>query len=173
VRPNADPERIRALVRELARNANEDTTIYLTGGATAVLHGWRDSTVDIDLRLEPDSDALLRRIATVKDELHVNVELASPPDFIPELPDWRERSPFAFSEGRITVRHFDPYSQALSKVSRDFELDRADVEAMIDQGLVDPERLEELFEQIEPDLFRYPSLDAKDFRSKLERTLGR
>jgi len=44
---------------------------------------------------------------------------------------------------------------------------------MIDQGLVDPTRLKELFEQIEPDLFRYPSLDAADFRSKLERTLGR
>ena len=173
MRPNADIERIRGLVRELARTADEDTTIYLTGGATAVLHGWRDSTVDIDLRLEPDSDELLRRIATVKDELHVNVELASPPDFIPELPGWRERSPFAFAEGRITVRHFDPYSQALSKISRDFELDRADVKAMIDQGLVDPTRLEELFEQIEPNLFRYPSLDAKDFRAKLDRTLGR
>ena len=173
MRPNADIERIRGLVRELARTADEDTTIYLTGGATAVLHGWRDSTVDIDLRLEPDSDELLRRIATVKDELHVNVELASPPDFIPELPGWRERSPFAFAEGRITVRHFDPYSQALSKISRDFELDRADVKAMIEHGLVAPERLEELFETIEPELFRYPSIDARDFRAKLERTLGR
>jgi hypothetical protein len=139
VRPNADLERIRALVRELARSATEDTTIYLTGGATAVLHGWRDSTVDIDLRLEPDSDDLLRRIATVKDDLHVNVELASPPDFIPELPGWRER----------------------------------DVRAMIDHALVDPERLGELFEAIEPKLFRYPSIDARDFRSKLARTLGR
>ena len=92
---------------------------------------------------------------------------------IPELPGWRERSPFAFSEGRITVRHFDPYSQALSKIWRDFELDRADVEAMIDHGLVDPGRLAELFEQIEPALFRYPSLDAREFRSKLERTLLR
>jgi hypothetical protein len=173
VRPSADPERIRALVRELAQAASQDTTIYLTGGATAVLHGWRDSTVDIDLRLEPDSDDLLRRIATVKDELHVNVELASPPDFIPELPGWRERSLFAFGEGRITVRHFDFYSQALSKISRDFELDRADVKAMIEQGLVEPARLEELFAGIEPELFRYPSLDARDFRAKLERTLLR
>jgi histidinol-phosphate/aromatic aminotransferase/cobyric acid decarboxylase-like protein len=39
--------------------------------------------------------------------------------------------------------------------------------------LVDPRRLEELFEQIEPDLFRYPSLDAADLRAKLARTLGR
>ena len=77
-----------------------------------MLEGWRASTVDVDLRLEPDSDELLRRIATVKDELGVNVELASPPDFIPELPGWRERSPFVFQEGSVVVRHFDPYSQA-------------------------------------------------------------
>lgn len=173
MRPNADAERIRELASELAKVASQDVTVYLTGGATAVLHGWRDSTVDIDLRLEPDSDELLRRIAAVKNELHVNVELASPPDFIPELPGWRERSPFAFSEGQVTVRHFDPYSQALSKVWRDFELDRADVRAMIDGGLVEPGRLEELFAEIEPALFRYPSLDPDEFRAKLARTLGR
>jgi hypothetical protein len=44
---------------------------------------------------------------------------------------------------------------------------------MIDHALVDPERLGELFEAIEPKLFRYPSIDARDFRSKLARTLGR
>ena len=63
------------------------------------------STVDVDLRLEPDSDELLRRISTVKDELGVNVELASPPDFIPELPGWRERSPFVFQAESVVVRH--------------------------------------------------------------------
>ena len=86
MRTDADAERVRAVARELGRVAREDTTLYLTGGATAVLEGWRPMTKDVDLRLEPDSDELLRRIATVKDELEVNVELASPPDFIPELP---------------------------------------------------------------------------------------
>lgn len=173
MRANADAERVRALVLELARATRTETTIYLTGGATAVLEGWRDTTVDIDLRLDPDSDELLRRIASVKDALDVNVELASPPDFIPEVPGWRERSPFVFREGPITVRHFDPYSQALAKIERDFELDRADVRSMIDGRLVDPVRLQELFEQIEPELFRYPAIKAHDFRAKLDRVLGR
>ncbi len=173
MRANADASRVRALARELGRVAREDTTIYLTGGATAVLEGWRQSTVDVDLRLEPDSDELLRRIARVKDELDVNVELASPPDFIPEVPGWRERSPFVFREGKVTVRHFDPYSQALSKIERGFELDLSDVQAMIERGLVEPHRLRELFDQIEPSLFRYPAIRAEDFRSKLERALDR
>jgi hypothetical protein len=173
MRTDADAERVRAVARELGRVAREDTTLYLTGGATAVLEGWRRMTKDVDLRLEPDSDELLRRIATVKDDLDVNVELASPPDFIPELPGWRERSPFLFQEGRVAVRHFDPYSQALSKIERDFDLDRRDVQTMLDRGLVDPERLRELFDEIEPLLFRYPAIHVEGFRAKLDRALSR
>ncbi len=52
--------------------------MYLTGGATAVLEGWRPSTVDVDVRFEPDSDEPLRRIAELKEKLELNVELASP-----------------------------------------------------------------------------------------------
>lgn len=150
----------------------QETTLYLTGGATAVIEGWRASTIDVDLRLEPDSDELLRRISTVKDELGVNVELASPPDFIPELPGWRERSPFVFQEGTVTVRHFDPYSQALSKIERGFAQDLEDVASMVRSGLVDPERAQQLFAKIEPDLFRYPAIDAAAFRAKVVRALG-
>ncbi len=96
MRARADAESIRALARELGRIAREETTLYLTGGATAVLEGWRASTVDVDIRLEPDSDALLRRIAQLKEELDVNVELASPPDFIPELPGYPAIDPESF-----------------------------------------------------------------------------
>ena len=172
MRARADAESIRALARELGRVAREETTLYLTGGATAVLEGWRTSTVDVDIRLEPESDALLRRIAQLKEELDVNVELASPPDFIPELPGWRERSPFAFSEGHIHVRHFDPYSQALSKIERGFAHDLEDVAAMVTGGLVQPERARELFEQIAPELFRYPAIDPESFRGKVNRALA-
>jgi len=173
VRPAVDAARIGALARELSRATRDETTIYLTGGATAVIEGWRASTVDIDLRLEPDRDELLRAIAGAKDRLQINVELASPPDFVPELPGWRERSPFVLREGSITVRHFDPYSQALAKISRDFELDRADVDSLFEAGMVDPDRLEELFRGVEPLLFRYPAIDAEALRSRVERTLAR
>jgi hypothetical protein len=68
--------------------------MYLTGGATAVLEGWRESTVDVDIRFEPDSDAALERIRDLKEELSLNVKLASPLDFLPPLPGWEERSRF-------------------------------------------------------------------------------
>ena len=94
--------------------------LYLTGGATAVLEGWRGTTVDIDVHLEPDTDELLRRIPELKERLGVNVELASPAQFIPELPEWRERSRFIERAGALDVFRFDPYSQVLSKLERAF-----------------------------------------------------
>jgi hypothetical protein len=145
--------------------------IYLTGGSTAVLEGWRPSTIDVDLRFEPEHDALLRELPALKERLGVNIELASPPDFIPELPGWRERSPFVFREGQVAIHHFDPYSQALSKIERGFDQDLDDVRTMIERGLVEPSRLHELYEAIEPELYRYPAIDPSTFRRKVDAAL--
>lgn len=141
MRPRVDASGIRELARALGRvPAGGRIRIYLTGGATAVLEGWRESTVDIALRFEPESDQLLRRLPAVKERLGMNIGLASPPDFIPELPGWRERSAFLFREGGVDVHHFDLYSQVLSKVERGFAHDLDDVRAIIGVGLVAPVR---------------------------------
>jgi hypothetical protein len=172
MRPPVDEPRLRELARRLACVARTPTCIYLTGGATAVLEGWRDTTMDVDLRFDPDSDALLRELPLLKESLGVNIELASPPDFIPELPGWQERSPLAFREGAVEVRHFDPYSQALAKIERGFAQDLEDVRSMIDRGLVEPARLRDFYEAIEPELYRYPAIDPTVFRRQLEKALG-
>lgn len=171
MRPPVDAASIRELARGLSRVAREPVRIYLTGGATAVIEGWRISTIDVDLRIEPDADALMRELPALKERLHVNIELASPPDFVPELPGWRERSPFLFAVGNVSVHHFDLYSQALSKIERGFAHDMRDVNAMIDAGFVDPPVLRELFGAIESELYRYPAIDPAAFRSKLDSAL--
>jgi hypothetical protein len=142
--------------------------MYLTGGATAVLEGWRASTVDVDVRFEPDSDAALRHLAELKERLQVNVELASPLDFLPPLEGWRERSRFRFRAGNLEVFDFDPYSQALSKLERGFELDLRDVAEMVLAVQVVPARLLELFEGIESELFRFPAVDPTRLRKTVE-----
>jgi hypothetical protein len=172
MRPPVNESRIRALAVELGRVARQPVRIYLTGGSTAVLEGWRQATVDVDLRFEPEADELLRALPALKESLGVNIELASPPDFIPELPGWRERSPHVFREGRVDVHHFDPYSQALSKIERGFDQDRSDVRTMIERGLVDPPRLRELYDAIEPELYQYPAIDPPAFRHKLDAVLA-
>jgi hypothetical protein len=164
----ADAERVRAFLRALGRAADVPARVFLTGGATAVLLGWRPTTIDVDLKLVPESDTLLRAIARLKDELAVNVELAAPSDFIPEVPGWEERSLFVADEGRLAVYHYDPYAQALAKIERGHAQDVADVRAMMETGLVAGGRLLELFSRIEPNLYRYPALDPRTFRSAVE-----
>jgi predicted nucleotidyltransferase len=172
MRPPVDERRIRALARELGRVARVPVCVYLTGGSTAVLEGWRESTIDVDLRFEPEVDELLRALPALKERLQINIELASPPDFIPELPGWRERSPLVFREGTVAVHNFDPYSQALSKIERGFEQDLDDVRSMLADGLVEPSRLRDLFDAIEPELYRYPAIDPAAFRRKVDVALG-
>lgn len=171
MRPRADAERVLAFARELGRLTRMPARMYLTGGATAVLEGWRASTVDIDVRFEPDADELLRVIPELKERLQVNVELVSPPDFIPELPGWRDRSPFVLREGNLDVHHFDPYSQALAKLERAFDQDLQDVRDMLERELIEPGRALELYEVIEADLYRHPAIDPATFRARVEAAL--
>jgi hypothetical protein len=159
-------------MQALGAAAREDARVYLTGGASAVLLGWRESTIDIDLQLVPDRDELLRAIARLKEELEVNVELASPADFVPELPGWEARSRFVAREGRVSFHHYDFYSQALAKIERGHVQDRADVRSMIETGLVAPERLVELFASVADHLHRYPALDPAALRRALDEVVS-
>jgi hypothetical protein len=168
----ADAERIARFMRELGREADAEAACYLTGGATAVLVGWRGSTIDVDIRLVPESDAVLRSIPRLKEELEINVELASPADFIPVPPGWEGRSLFVAREGSLSFYHFDPYSQALGKLERGHDQDLADVRAMIERGLVVPARAREYYDEIEPELFRFPAIDPRAFRRRVEEAFG-
>jgi hypothetical protein len=155
-------------MRELGAAADAEAIVYLTGGATAVLVGWRQSTIDVDIRLDPQSDALLRAVQRLKNDLGVNVELASPVDFVPVAEGWEERSPFVTREGQVTFRHFDPYAQALAKLERGHAQDLEDVNALVEKGLVEPARALAYFGEIEALLHRYPAIDPRAFRRRVE-----
>jgi len=137
--------------------------IYLTGGATAVLFGWRESTMDVDLKPDPEPQGFFEALPTLKEQLDINLELASPEQFIPALPGWRERSLFIARRGPIDFFHYDPYAQALSKLQRRHQRDLTDVAAFFANGLIQKPRLRELFAQIKPQLIRYPSIDPVQF----------
>lgn len=159
-------------MRALGRAADTDGACYLTGGATAVLLGWRESTIDVDILLVPETEALLRAIQPLKDELRVNVELASPADFIPIPPGWEERSVFVAREDRLSYFHFDLLAQALAKLERAHAQDLDDVDAMLERGLIERSAGLEYFEEIEPELYRFPAIDARALRRRVEEALG-
>ncbi|MBI4543516.1 MAG: hypothetical protein HY705_10860 [Gemmatimonadetes bacterium] len=172
MRALADAERIRRFMAALARSTEADARVYFTGGATAVLLGWRPTTIDVDLKLVPEHDALLRAVPRLKEELHLNVELASPTDFIPVAPGWEDRSPFVERIGRVSYHHFDLYAQALAKVERGHAQDLADVSELVARGLVEPKQALGYFESIEPELYRYPAIHPPAFRRAAQDAFG-
>jgi hypothetical protein len=56
-------------------------------------------------------------------------------------------------------------SQCLAKLERGHRKDRDDAASMVADGLVDPAQLLQLFEAVEPNLFRYPAIDPRTLRA--------
>lgn len=164
--------RIHEFMNRVGSSARGPARVYLTGGGTAVLSGWRSVTADIDIKIVSDRDDVLRAIPELKEALSLNVELASPDHFIPPLPGWESRSLFIERVGPVDWFHYDPYSQALAKIERHHERDARDVDEMFARGLVEPGKLRELFERIKPELFRYPAIDPAAFERRLNATLA-
>ena len=171
MRELADAGRIREFMKALAASARADCRVYLTGGATAVLYGWRSSTIDVDMRPVPESDDLLRALVKIKESLQLNVELAWPGQFIPEISGWEDRSVFIAKEDKISFYHYDPYSQALAKIERGHRQDLVDVKELLLRGFVEPSKLRGYFDAIEPQLYRFPAVDVKAFRKALSESL--
>ncbi|CAN5761747.1 hypothetical protein BH24ACI3_BH24ACI3_10230 [soil metagenome] len=147
----------------IGRIARSPVRVYFTGGTTAVLYGWRNSTIDIDLRFEPVCDEVFRALPELKERLSINIELASPSDLIPPLPGWEDRSQHTARQGKVGFYHYDPYSQALAKIERGHDQDINDVKEMIRRGLVEVPRMLTFFENISPLLYRYPAIDPASF----------
>ena len=132
-----------------ARAARNPTRVYLVGGTTAVLLGWRQTTIDIDFVIRPEDDSILRELPAMKERLEINLELASPLDFIPVPEGWEDRSPLIKTIGNVSFHHFDPYAQVLAKIERGHAKDMTDAREFLDRGLIDPRRLRAYFAEIE------------------------
>lgn len=168
MRQKVSAARLEKFMQLIGRAGKKGVRVYLVGGATAVLLGWRETTIDVDLKIVPETDEILRQLPRLKEDLQINIELASPDDFIPPLPGWEERSSYIGKEGSIEFFHYDFYAQALAKIERGHTTDFLDVQQMIERGLVEPSRLRELYSRIEDRLYKYPAIDADSFKTALE-----
>lgn len=169
MRELASKEKIIEFMRLFGSKTRTEVRVYFTGGSTAVLHGWRESTLDIDLRFDPEPDDLFRAIPGIKELLNLNVELAAPSDFIPALPGWQDRCEYIGREGTVSFFHYDPYSQALSKIERGHDQDLKDVESMLKDGMLDRQKLLEMFMEIEGLLYKYPAISPDKFAEAVKK----
>lgn len=161
-------ETLHQFMRELGAAAKSPGKVYLTGGATALLLGFREQTLDVDVKLDPEPAGAFEAIAKLKDRLDVNVELASPADFIPAPADWRERARPIASYGGVEFFHYDFAMQTLAKLERGHAQDVEDARCFLRKGFVTPAELRDRLAEILPKLSRYPAVDAVQFALRVE-----
>jgi Nucleotidyltransferase of unknown function (DUF6036) len=87
-------------------------------------------TLDIDIHITIDPADLTTEIAQLKQKLNMNIEFASPGDFIPLPAQWEARSEFIKRYGQVDAFYFDWYSIALSKTQRANRQDVLDVQLL-------------------------------------------
>lgn len=157
---------------ELARTApaRDSFRVYVVGGGTAVLSGWRASTIDADLWAEREE--VFRDIQEIKERLRLNIEFARPEQFVPALAGSADRHLFIERVGNIDFYHYDPYAQFLSKIVRGFRKDLLDAEGFVKSGMVDPGRFRELVRGIPDTAYaRYPNLSRESVLTAVEEVL--
>jgi len=164
-----DNRGITLFLERLGRCYSHRGAIYLVGGSSLLLLAAKESTFDIDLKIEiaPEYHAdFVRCLRQVSRELQFAVEQASPDQFIPLPTGYLDRSQYIGRYGSLDVFHFDFYSIALSKLHRGNEKDFDDVANMLKLGIIEFDRLDGYFREILPRYEELISADPEDFEAK-------
>jgi len=173
MRPNVTRADIEQFLNDLGAMAQTTGRIYLARGAALVhgqIRGLGASTEDIDLKLDvADEQAVEDAIRQLKVRSSVNVELASPADFIPLPPNWESMSTYVGRYGGLDVFYFDWVTLALAKIERGSSRDLHDVALLQQNGLIQRDDLEAAFQAIQPQLGhgRFFNVDPTLFSQKV------
>lgn len=158
---------IQNFMKSIGRMLKKKAIFYLTGGSTAILYGFRDGTIDIDIA--GDMDELFSYLPKLKEDLHINIEMAKPTDFVPSLPGELNRHVMIGTFGKATFMHFDPYGQAFSKIVRGHATDLLDVKALVAKELVNAKTLCDWVKQLSDlEFSRYPRLTRSAVEAVVE-----
>lgn len=145
--------RLRAFLERLGKEFRHPARLFLSGGEGLVWRGLRAATRDVDVAYEVDPKwhgEWMRVVSDLIVATNTSVEEASPADFIPLPPGAESRARHVGRFGSVDVFLFDPYSVALSKLSRGHEQDLDDVRALLRAGEIDAATLRGHFEAILP-----------------------
>jgi Nucleotidyltransferase of unknown function (DUF6036) len=150
----------------LGKSFRKPGRLYLAGGAALVHIGLRPgSTMDIDVAIEAsDEDEMVTAIRKLVEKMQINVEFASPGDFIPLPTQWMAQARYVGRYGSIDVFYFDFYSLALSKISRGNDRDLIDVKLLLQQKLITLEELDAAYNEVLPRMGKRPYINLNPQR---------
>lgn len=166
-RTRADIEKF---LNALGKAYRKEGRLYLAGGAALVHMGLRSgSTLDIDVVIEASNeDEMITAIRRLKEQMQINIEFASPADFIPIPSQWAAHAKYIGRYGKIDAFYFDLYSLALSKISRSSDRDLVDVKLLVQQNLITLDELDTAYQEVLPRMGKRPyiNLDPQKFAER-------
>lgn len=124
----------------LAERYPEPSTLYLLGGSGLCLLGSPRRTYDIDYAVEGSPDQTQELMATIEvlaDEMELELEEVPLEEFIPLPKDAHTRHQWVGKFGQLNIYVYDPYSIALSKLSRGLKNDIEDVIFLLREKMID------------------------------------
>jgi len=172
MRQGVDKAAIESFLQQLGKTFRKPARLYLVGGAALVHMGVRSGfTQDIDVQVSGASEGdLIVTIQRMIERMQINVEFASPVDFIPLPKQWESHARFVGRYGTIDVFYFDFYSIALSKMERGNSRDIADVQLLVQQGIITFDELDNAYHEVLAQLGkgRYPRITPKRFTERYQ-----
>lgn len=161
---------IEKFLNALGRTYRKEGRLYLADGAALVHMGLRSgSTLDIDVVIEASNeDEMITAIRRLKEQMQINIEFASPADFIPIPSQWAAHAKYIGRYGKIDTFYFDLYSLALSKISRGSDRDLVDVKLLVQQKLITLDELDAAYQEVLPHMGKRPyiNLDPQKFAER-------
>ncbi len=140
--------RIEKFLIAVGDRCEAESTLFLLGGGALGLLGGERPTGDLDyvgddLRLT----SLQKLMAQIADEMQIDLEAVPIAKFVP-LPIGAERRMILIGQfGNLTAYVFDPYTIALSKLDRGFDIDLDDICFLIHHQLITIEQLDAFVEE--------------------------
>lgn len=161
MRQNVTRADIDKFLAALGKAYRKPGRIYLAGGAALVHMGVRSgATLDIDVVIEADNeDEMIITIRRLVDQMQINIEFASPADFIPVPSQWTAHSRYFGRYGKIEAFYYDLYSLTLSKISRGNDRDLLDVKLLVQEKLITLDELDAAYNEILPRMGKRPYIN--------------
>ncbi len=170
MRPNVDKKAIESFLQQLGHAFRKPGRLYLVGGAALVHAGVRPGfTQDIDIQVGGANEGdLIISIQQLIQQMQINIEFASPKDFIPLPSQWEAHAQYVGRYGQIEVFYFDFYSIALSKIERGTTRDIEDVKLLVQQQRIDLNELDAAYQEVFAQLGkgRYPKVTPERFAER-------
>lgn len=161
MRQNVTRADIEKFLNALGKAYRKAGRLYLAGGAALVHMGLRaGSTLDIDVVIEAaDEDEMITAIRRLVEQMQINIEFASPADFIPIPSQWAAHAKYIGRYGKIGAFYFDLYSLALSKIARSSDRDLVDVKLLVQQKLITLDELDAAYQEVLPRMGKRPYIN--------------